>query len=81
MKKVLLTLAVSGTIFLSGCEKNETIAPEEKTSLKADDLKMCGGCGQWDIVEPDPEASTMRVTSSTTTDSTSASAKPGKSKK
>ncbi len=83
MKRVLLTLVVIGTIFLSGCEKNESIVPADKTSIKADDVIMCGGCGQWDIDNPDPEASSSRV-AVPTADSVSTPgrpAKPGKGKK
>ncbi len=54
MKRVLLTLAVVGTIFLSACEKDESAQPVEKISLKGDKGISCRGCGQWDIVEPDP---------------------------
>lgn len=49
MKKVLLTVAVLGTIFLSGCEKDEVLVPSEKTLLKADKGILCRGCGDWDI--------------------------------
>jgi hypothetical protein len=49
MKKVLLTIAILGTIFLSGCEKDEALIPAEKTLLKADKGILCRGCGQWDI--------------------------------
>ncbi len=83
MKRVLLTLAVFGTIFLNGCEKDAALVPVEKTSIKADDIIMCGGCGQWDIVDPDPEAEGSSLRSAPTNDTTAAPAKapkPGRRK-
>ncbi len=56
MKKVLLTVAVLGTIFLSGCEKDESLEPSEKALLKADKGILCRGCGDWDIVQPEGTA-------------------------
>lgn len=49
MKKVLLTIAILGTIIFSGCEKDDTLVPAETTLLKADKGVSCRGCGQWDI--------------------------------
>ncbi len=85
MKRVLLTLAVFGTIFLNGCEKDAALVPVEKTSIKANDVIMCGGCGQWDIVDPDPDAegSSLRSATSAETDTAAAPAKapkPGRRK-
>lgn len=53
MKRVLLTVAVLGTILLSGCEKEEVVAPSEKVLLKADKGILCRGCGDWDIIDPE----------------------------
>ncbi len=79
MKKVLLTVAVLGTIFLSGCEKDEALVPAEKTLLKADKGILCRGCGDWDIVEP--ESTAMRTaTYDGATDTVAAPVKPGKRK-
>jgi nitrous oxide reductase accessory protein NosL len=77
MKKVLLTVAVLGTIFLSGCEKDEAVSPADRSSIKADDVIMCAGCGQWDIDNPDPEASSSRV-AAPLTDTVSTPKRPGK---
>lgn len=60
MKKVLLSVAVLGTILLTACEKDNTFEPAEKTLLKADKGLMCRGCGDWDIVAPE-EGSTLRA--------------------
>ncbi|SKB91757.1 hypothetical protein [Daejeonella lutea] len=77
MKKVLLTVAVLGTIFFTGCEKDEALVPAEKTLLKADKGILCRGCGDWDIV--DPEATSLRTaTYDGATDTVAAPAKPGK---
>ncbi|MES3017531.1 MAG: hypothetical protein V4721_07130 [Bacteroidota bacterium] len=54
MKKVLLTLAVVGTIFLSACEKENLAQPAGEKAVKTDKGISCRGCGQWDIVDPDP---------------------------
>lgn len=62
MKRVLLTFAVLGTILLSACEKDEAVLPVEKTLLKADKGILCRGCGDWDIVAPDPNASSSSRT-------------------
>lgn len=64
MKKVLLTLAVLGTIFTSACEKNESIVPIEKSLIKADKGILCRGCGDWDLNTPTSttESSTLRIT-------------------
>lgn len=79
MKRLLLTVAVLGTALFSACEKDEQIAPAEKTLIKADKGILCRGCGDWDIIQPDAstETTTLRVTS--TVDSTST--KPGRSRK
>ena len=49
MKRVLLTIAVLGTIFLSACEKEETLVPAEETVLKSDKGISCRGCADWDL--------------------------------
>lgn len=53
MKNALLMFGVLGAIFLSGCEKDDSLEPVEKTLLKADKGILCRGCGQWDIVSPE----------------------------
>ena len=82
MKKVLLTLAVLGTIFTSACEKNESIVPIEKSLIKADKGILCRGCGDWDLVTPtsSTESSTLRITSASDT-TTSKPVKPGRRNK
>ena len=62
MKKVLLTIAISGTIFLSSCEKDDTLVPAENSLLKADKGILCGGCGQWDIATTATKAALHTVT-------------------
>ena len=59
MKKVLLAVAVLVTMFLTACEKDNSLQPEG-TLLKADKgLMDCRGCGDWDIVAPE-ESSALR---------------------
>lgn len=79
MKRLLLTVAVLGTVLFSACEKDAQIAPAEKTLIKADKGILCRGCGDWDIIQPDAstETTTLRVTG--TVDSTST--KPIRSRK
>lgn len=82
MKKGLLSLAVLGTLVLSACEKQEFV-PAEQAKIQADKTIMCRGCADWDIVKPEPEASSSRVAAQST-DTTAAPAKPvkpGKGKK
>ncbi|MBC7757423.1 MAG: hypothetical protein H7069_01095 [Phormidesmis sp. FL-bin-119] len=62
MKKVFLTIAVLGTIFLSACEKDETLAPAEKVQLKADKGILCRGCADWDIAKTGTSAASRTVT-------------------
>ncbi len=61
MKKVLLALAVLGTVFLTACEKDNSLEPANETLLKSDKGLMCRGCGDWDIVAPE-ESSVSRST-------------------
>jgi hypothetical protein len=61
MKKVLLALAVLGTIFLTACEKDNSLEPAEKVLLKSDKSLMCRGCGDWDIVTESFSSSTDTV--------------------
>jgi len=49
MKKVLLTIAVLGTILLSACQKDEVLVPAEKATVNADKGIACRGCADWDI--------------------------------
>ena len=85
MKKVLLTLAVLGTISLSSCEKDSLVAPESAT-LKADKSISCRQCGAgWDITDPQPDPTALRSASTTTETDTApvpatpiAPVKPGK---
>jgi hypothetical protein len=72
MKRLLLTAAVFGTVLFSSCEKDEQIAPAEKTLIKADKGILCRGCGDWDIIQPESttETTTLRVTSSVDTTAT-----------
>jgi hypothetical protein len=55
MKKVLLTLAVIGTLFLTACEKDEIATPDaNESALSAKDKALecsCGGAS-WDITDP-----------------------------
>ena len=62
MKKVLLTIAILGTIILSGCEKEDTLVPAETTLLKADKGVACRGCGQWDIASTGTSVALSTVT-------------------
>ncbi|WP_411273806.1 hypothetical protein [Daejeonella sp.] len=62
MKKVLLTIAILGTIFLSSCDKDDTLVPAEKSLLKADKGVLCRGCGQWDIATTGTKAALNTVT-------------------
>lgn len=79
MKKVLLTLTVLGTIFMSACEKNESIIPIEKTLIKANKGILCRGCGDWDLVVPtsSTESTTLNITGSIDT-TTITTVKPGR---
>jgi len=81
MKKVLLTIAILGTIFLSGCEKDEALVPAEKTLLKADKGILCRGCGQWDIVDGGTTDALRTVSYDGETDTLSAAGKVKKDKK
>ncbi|MDP3469776.1 MAG: hypothetical protein Q8S11_15655 [Daejeonella sp.] len=54
MKKLLLTVAVLGTVLLSACEKDELAVPSEKSLIKTEKGVACRGCGDWDITEPQP---------------------------
>ena len=81
MKKVLLTIAILGTIFLSGCEKDEALVPAEKTLLKADKGILCRGCGQWDIVDGATTDALRTVSYDGETDTLSAAGKVKKDKK
>ena len=58
MKKVLLPLALIGTLFLTACDKDELATPEvNKEALSAKDKALecsCGGAS-WDIKEPEPQ--------------------------
>lgn len=82
MKKVLLTLAVIGTICLSACEKDQLTTPEKQT-LKADKGILCRDCGGgWDITATETAtATTLRVAVPTDTIPSAAPAKPVKEKK
>ena len=62
MKRVLLTVAVVGSILLGSCEKETSVSPNDKTLIKADKDIICRGCGQWDLEEPQatPGATTFR---------------------
>lgn len=62
MKKVLLTIAILGTIFLSSCEKDDTLVPAENSLIKADKGVLCRGCGQWDIATTGTKAALNTVT-------------------
>lgn len=75
MKKVLLTIAILGTIFLSACEKDESLVPAEQTLLKADKGILCRGCGQWDIASTGSSAALNTVTYDGETDTLAAPAK------
>lgn len=71
MKKLLLSVAVLGTVFLSACEKDQLLVPAEQSSVKTDKGVLCRGCGDWDIADPvsSTDASRQGVTSSADTDS------------
>ncbi len=77
MKRLLLTVAVIGTVLFSACEKDEQAMPVEKSLIKADKGILCRGCGDWDIIQP--ESTTLKVTS--TVDSTSTASKPVRTRK
>lgn len=81
MKKVLLSIAILGTIFLSGCEKDEALVPAEKTLLKADKGILCRGCGQWDIVDGTSSDPLNTVSYDGETDTLSVPVDPKKPKK
>lgn len=76
MKKVLLTIAVFGTIFLSACEKDDSIAPAERTLLKADKGILCRGCADWDINKAGSDPALSTVAFDVETDTVSKSVKP-----
>lgn len=81
MKRLLLTVAVLGTVLFSACEKDEQAMPVEKSLIKADKGILCRGCGDWDIIQPESttESTSLRVTSSV--DSTSTAPKPVRKRK
>ncbi|MGB4397951.1 MAG: hypothetical protein WBJ10_01180 [Daejeonella sp.] len=62
MKKVLLMIAISGTIFLGSCQKDEVLVPAENSSVKVDKGVSCRGCGQWDIATTGAKAALNTVT-------------------
>ncbi len=45
MKKVVLTIAVLGSIFLAGCEKDEALAPSKKYCLKPKKIWIAADAG------------------------------------
>jgi hypothetical protein len=79
MKKVLLTIAVLGTILLSACEKDETLAPAETAKIKADKGILCRGCADWDLSKTGNATTFSTVTYDGETD-TVATKKPGNPK-
>jgi len=81
MKKVLLTIAILGTIFLSGCEKDDALVPVEKTLLKADKGVSCRGCGQWDIANSGTNVALSTVSYDGDTDTLAATVKLKDTKK
>jgi hypothetical protein len=62
MKKVLLPLALIGTLFLTACDKDELASPElnnEVLSVKEKALECSCGGASWDITDPDAQASVL----------------------
>ena len=56
MKRILLSLALIGTLFLTACEKDEIATPQtgDLTGVKEKALGVecsCGG-GSWDVTNP-----------------------------
>jgi len=49
MKRILSILSVLVIILLNSCEKDQTIAPSEKTLIKSEKGLLCRGCGDWDL--------------------------------
>lgn len=78
MKKVLLALAVLGTVFLTACEKDNSLEPANETLLKSDKGLMCRGCGDWDIAAPEESSAFETETFVSRTDSVATPVGKGK---
>ena len=54
MKRILLSLALIGTLFLTACEKDEIATPQtnDLTGVKEKTLDCSCGGGSWDVTNP-----------------------------
>jgi len=59
MKRLLLIIALLGSVFFVSCEKNELPVLENQL-IKPDRGILCRGCGDWDIITPASESSKFR---------------------
>jgi hypothetical protein len=68
MQRILCILSVVLIVLLSGCEKDQSIVPNEKTLIKSEKGLLCRGCGDWDLADPSatPQASTFRIVATDT---------------
>ncbi|SDL81356.1 hypothetical protein SAMN05421813_102230 [Daejeonella rubra] len=52
MQRILCILSFLVIILLNGCEKDQSIVPNEKTLIKSEKGLLCRGCGDWDLSDP-----------------------------